>query len=75
MVRPKHPCLPGCTERSATCHGTCERYSVYEQAMKQFYAEKDQIARGRRSNITILKNIDRQARRGKKGSSSIWGGE
>ena len=25
----KHPCY-GCTERNATCHGTCERYKEFE---------------------------------------------
>ena len=25
----KHPCY-GCTERNATCHGTCEKYKEFE---------------------------------------------
>lgn len=75
MARPKPPCSPDCAERSATCHGQCERYSVYEQGMRQFYAEKDQKARGMPSNARMLKNLDRQAKKGKKGSGSTWRGE
>lgn len=75
MVRPKCPCTRDCAERTAVCHGTCERYLKYEQQMRLFYAEKREIARGLRSNARILKNIDRQAKQGRRGSSPLWRGE
>lgn len=27
------PCAPDCKERSATCHGTCEKYLRYQRAL------------------------------------------
>lgn len=75
MVRPKHPCVQTCPDRTATCHGQCDRYSVYEAKMKAYYAEREEMARGRRPTDQIKKMIDRQARQGKRGFCSTWKGE
>lgn len=36
-------CL-GCTDRTATCHSTCEKYKDYRQRHQK---EKDEVAKGK----------------------------
>ena len=35
QIRNDSPCDRDCPERSPTCHGSCERYAVYDRERKQ----------------------------------------
>lgn len=75
MIRPKCPCVKDCPNRTATCHGQCERYSVYEIKMKRFYDEKNEVYLGLRPNNKIIDMMDRKAKDRRKGYFSVWKGE
>lgn len=36
MKKPKPPCK-GCKDRSAECHASCEKFSEYEKARREYY--------------------------------------
>lgn len=37
--RVPNPCLPNCPDRTAVCHGECERYARYAAYRRRLYAE------------------------------------
>lgn len=60
MTKISVPCQ-GCSERSATCHGTCPKYVEYKQSLakqneqirkqKEIDIEQDQITRTRVARV------------------------
>lgn len=76
MVRPKHPCKRDCPERNAECHGKCGRWQEYEAKKLQFYEEKYKACNlNVRPYDQILKNLDRMAMSGKRGTYSTVRGD
>ena len=62
IARPKCPCTQTCQERNAECHSKCERYSVYEKEMRNFYEQRAIMALSHKPVDIIRKNIDRKAK-------------
>lgn len=42
MSNYKAPCK-NCTERSAVCHGKCEKYKAFRAEQEKLYAEREKV--------------------------------
>lgn len=57
---PPNPCKPDCPERSATCHGSCQRYLIRWKALKDAYEAADEQ---RKIDEVVSRSVTRTIRR------------
>ena len=55
----KGPCPPDCAERSATCHGGCEKYQAFVVKQQASYARRRQEYE---VNAAVMDGQDRMRR-------------
>lgn len=70
MPRPKIPCWPECSERSAECHATCKKWAEYEAIKFQDYDRRQKIWKEKVEITDYLKDTRKRMKRGKRKSET-----